>query len=258
MVNWVAVSAEIPHDLDNYETGVPMKQRHGRSHEARTHRQLQPADVHNRGSGATPLHILSDHYPGAHRTGEPAHHNPHLTPVQNETANWLKRRVLLLNATFEPLTALSARRAVVLLICDKADTVHHDPEGSVVHSAESAVTIPSVIRLRSYVHVPYRARVPMTRAALMHRDRYRCGYCGGKAETIDHVIPRSRGGEHSWENCVASCAPCNHRKADKLLSELGWSLPSPLVSPKGPHWRLLSTTAELDPVWLQYLGEGAA
>ncbi|MEV0293967.1 HNH endonuclease [Nocardia sp. NPDC050710] len=235
-----------------------MKQRHGRSHEARTHRQLQPADVHNRGSGATPLHILSDHYPGAHRPGENAHPGPHLTPVQAETANWLKRRVLLLNATYEPLTALSARRAIVLLICDKADAVHHNDEGPVVRSAEAEVAIPSVIRLRNYVHVPYRARVPMTRAALMHRDRYRCGYCGGKAETIDHVIPRSRGGEHSWENCVASCAPCNHRKADKLLTELGWTLRSPLVSPKGPHWRLLSTTADLDPVWLQYLGEGAA
>ncbi|MFQ6396847.1 HNH endonuclease [Nocardia sp. KC 131] len=244
-----------------------MKQRHGRSREARTHRQLQPADVHNRGSGAAPLHILSDHYPGAHRTDDLPHHgdaSPHsehghyLASVPSEGTNWLKRRVLLLNATYEPLTALSARRAVVLLICDKADTVHHDPEGSVVHSAEAAVNIPSVIRLRSYVHVPYRARVPMTRAALMHRDHYRCGYCGGKADTIDHVIPRSRGGEHSWENCVASCAPCNHRKADKMLSDLGWTLRSPLVSPKGPHWRLLSTTADLDPVWLPYLGEGAA
>ncbi|WP_232110620.1 HNH endonuclease [Nocardia wallacei] len=231
-----------------------MKQRQGaRSHEARTHRQLQPADVHNRGSGATPLHVLSDKrsHPGAawqHRTIEPA------PPV----AAWSKRRVLLLNATYEPLTALSARRAIVLLICDKADTVHHNPEGPVVHSAGASVALPSVIRLRNYVRVPYRARVPMTRAALMHRDRYRCAYCGGKAETIDHVIPRSRGGAHSWENCVASCAPCNHRKADKLLSELGWTLHHPLVSPKGPHWRLLSTTADLDPVWLQYLGEGAA
>ncbi|RMI33013.1 HNH endonuclease [Nocardia stercoris] len=170
----------------------------------------------------------------------------------------MKRRVLLLNATYEPLTALSARRAIVLLICDKADPVHHNPEGPVVRSAEAEVSLPSVIRLRNYVRVPYRARVPMTRAALMHRDRYRCGYCGGKAETIDHVIPRSRGGAHSWENCVASCAPCNHNKADKLLSELGWTLKHQLVSPKGPHWRLLSTTAELDPVWLQYLGEGAA
>lgn len=235
-----------------------MKQRHGaRSQEARTHRQLQPADVHNRGSGATPLHILSDHYPGAHHGHDHAHHAP-ARPAAEGTSNWLKRRVLLLNATYEPLTALSARRAVVLLICDKADAVHHDPDGSVVHSAGAAVAIPSVIRLRTYVRVPYRARVPMTRAALMHRDRYRCGYCGGKAETIDHVIPRSRGGEHSWENCVASCAPCNHRKADKLLTELGWTLRLPLVSPKGPHWRLLSTTSELDPVWLQYLGEGAA
>jgi 5-methylcytosine-specific restriction endonuclease McrA len=238
MVNWVTVSAlQIPHDPANHEIEVEMKQRHSaRSHEARAHRQLQPADVHNRGSGATP---------------RPA------VPLVEGT-NWLKTRVLLLNATYEPLTALSARRAIVLLICDKADAVHHNDKGPIVHSAETSVAIPSVIRLRSYVHVPYRARVPMTRAALMHRDRYRCGYCGGKAETIDHVIPRSRGGEHSWENCVASCAPCNHRKADKLLSELGWTLRSPLVSPKGPHWRLLSTTAELDPVWLQYLGEGAA
>ncbi|GAB2694380.1 HNH endonuclease [Nocardia thraciensis] len=230
-----------------------MKQRHGaRSHEARTHRQLQPADVHNRGSGASPLHVLSDKRsaPGAypHRTVEPV----------PSVATWVKRRVLLLNATYEPLTALSARRAVVLLICDKADAVHHNPDGPVVHSAGASVALPSVIRLRNYVRVPYRARVPMTRAALMHRDRYRCAYCGGKAETIDHVIPRSRGGPHTWENCVASCAPCNHRKADKLLAELGWTLHHPMVAPKGPHWRLLSTTSDLDPVWLQYLGEGAA
>ncbi|WP_446224853.1 HNH endonuclease [Nocardia sp. IBHARD005] len=237
-----------------------MKQRpSARSHEARTHRQLQPADVHNRGSGAIPLHILSDHHPGAHGL----HDLPHLpAPLHlagdHDAAAWRKRRVLLLNATYEPLTALSARRAVVLLICAKADAVHDDPEGPVLHSAGAQVAIPSVIRLRTYVRVPYRARVPMTRAALMHRDHYRCGYCGGKAETIDHVIPRSRGGEHSWENCVASCAPCNHRKADKMLADLGWHLRHPLVSPKGPHWRLLSTTADLDPIWLQYLGEGAA
>ena len=228
-----------------------MKQRpSARSHEARAHRQLQPADVHNRGSGAIPLHIVSDH--------QPHHPAPLHLAGDRDAAAWRKRRVLLLNATYEPLTALSARRAVVLLICAKADAVHDNPEGPVLHSAGAEVAIPSVIRLRTYVRVPYRARVPMTRAALMHRDRYRCGYCGGKAETIDHVIPRSRGGEHSWENCVASCAPCNHRKADKMLAELGWTLRHPLVSPKGPHWRLLSTSADLDPGWLQYLGEGAA
>ncbi|MFI6310497.1 HNH endonuclease [Nocardia fusca] len=242
-----------------------MKQRTGaRSPEAIRHRQLKPADVHARGSGAPPLHLLSDHAVDRHNTDTAARSDslvgsdsaPHLAAPQ--PISWLKRRVLLLNATYEPLTALTARRAIVLLVCDKADAVHHDPTGPVLHSAGAAVSIPSVIRLRTYVRVPYRARVPMTRAALMQRDRYRCGYCGGKAETIDHVVPRSRGGEHSWENCVASCAPCNHRKADKLLSELGWTLRAPLVSPKGPHWRLLSTVNELDPVWLQYLGEGAA
>jgi 5-methylcytosine-specific restriction endonuclease McrA len=116
---------------------------------------------------------------------------------------------------------------------------------------------PSVIKLCTYVRVPYRARVPMTRAALMHRDRYRCGYCGARAETIDHVVPRSRGGEHCWENCVACCALCNHRKADRLLSELGWKLRAAPRAPRGQHWRLLATVPDADPLWLPYLGEVA-
>ena len=110
-------------------------------------------------------------------------------------------------------------------------------------------------RLRSYVRVPYRARIPMTRAALMHRDRFRCAYCGAKADTVDHVVPRSRGGDHSWENCVAACSTCNHRKADHLLTDLGWTLRSVPVPPKGQHWRLLSSVKELDPAWVRYLGE---
>lgn len=181
-------------------------------------------------------------------------------PVVSEDAvpAWVKRRVLLLNATYEPLTALPLRRAVVLLVCDKADVVHEDPSGLVLHSAGRSVQVPSVVRLRTYVRVPYRARIPMTRAALMHRDRFRCAYCGGKAETIDHVVPRSRGGEHSWENCVACCADCNHRKADRLLAEIGWTLRAALTPPQGRHWRLLASATELDPSWLRYLGEPAA
>src|SRR5688572_30044590 len=95
---------------------------------------------------------------------------------------WTRRRVLLLNSTFEPLTALPLRRAIVMLICGKADVVHDDPAGPVIHSATRSVPVPSVIRLRSYVRVPYRARIPLTRAALMHRDRHSCAYCGGKAD----------------------------------------------------------------------------
>ncbi|CRK49252.1 conserved hypothetical protein [Rhodococcus sp. RD6.2] len=215
-------------------------------HSARAHRQLEPADArHPPGSGASPLYAIDE-------GNKPSH------PGDDAVPAWVKRRVLLLNATYEPLTALPVRRAVVLLVCDKADSVHEDPLGQVIHSAGCSIQVPSVIRLRTYVRVPYRARIPMTRAALMHRDRFRCAYCGDKAETVDHVIPRSRGGEHSWENCVACCAPCNHRKADKLLSELGWTLRAALVPPKGQHWRLLAATKELDPLWLRYLGEGAA
>lgn len=171
---------------------------------------------------------------------------------------WGRRRVLLLNATFEPLTALPLRRAVVLVVCGKADILHGDSGGLVLHSANQTVEVPSVIKLSTYVRVPYRARVPLTRAGLMYRDRYRCAYCGGRADTIDHVVPRSRGGAHSWQNCVASCAKCNHRKADRLLSELGWGLHTTPSAPRGPNWRLLAGIAEADPLWLPYLGEPAA
>lgn len=171
---------------------------------------------------------------------------------------WGRRRVLLLNATFEPLTALPLRRAVVLVVCGKADILHGDSAGLVLHSANRTVEVPSVIKLSTYVRVPYRARVPLTRAGLMYRDRYRCAYCGGRADTIDHVVPRSKGGAHSWQNCVASCAKCNHRKADRMLADLGWHLRTTPAAPRGPNWRLLAGIAEADPLWLPYLGEPAA
>jgi 5-methylcytosine-specific restriction endonuclease McrA len=184
--------------------------------------------------------------------------SPDDSPAPPPSPPWGRRRVLLLNATFEPLTALPLRRAIVLLVCGKAEVVHGDAAGLVLHSATGAVEVPSVIRLRAYVRVPYRARVPLTRAALMHRDRFRCAYCGGRAETIDHVVPRSRGGTHTWENCVACCARCNHRKADKLLAELGWPLRTMPTAPRGRHWRLLAGLVDADPLWLPYLGESAA
>src|SRR5580658_3479870 len=115
------------------------------------------------------------------------------------------RRVLLLNVTYEPLTTVGLRRAVCLVLGDKAEIVHNDPGGRLLHSAAIEVVTPSVIRLRRYIRIPQRNRVPLTRAALMRRDNYKCAYCARHAETIDHVIPRSRGGGHAWENCVAAC-----------------------------------------------------
>ncbi|MBY6368548.1 HNH endonuclease [Rhodococcoides corynebacterioides] len=221
------------------------------------HRQTPPTDARSSPSAPWGAHTSSGHRALRSVTADPDHRDD-LPAGDDSVPAWLSRRVLLLNATYEPLTALPMRRAVVLLVCEKATVVHDDDQGPLVRSVDLALQVPSVIRLRTYVRVPYRARIPMTRSALMHRDRFRCAYCGGKAETIDHVVPRSRGGGHSWENCVACCAPCNHRKADKLLSELGWTLRAALTPPTGPHWRLLAGIKELDPTWLPYLGEGAA
>ena len=167
------------------------------------------------------------------------------------------RRVLLLNVTYEPLTTVGLRRAVCLVLGDKAEIVHHDIGGRLLHSATVEVLTPSVIRLRRYIRIPPRNRVPLTRAALMRRDNYRCAYCGRHGETIDHVIPRSRGGMHTWENTVAACQMCNHRKADRLLSELGWTLPVAPAVPKGAHWRLIGAHLDGDPQWEAYLEPAA-
>jgi 5-methylcytosine-specific restriction endonuclease McrA len=168
------------------------------------------------------------------------------------------RRVLLLNITYEPLTTVGLHRAVVLVLGEKAEVVHDDAQGCVLRSASVILAAPSVIRLRRYVRLPYRSRVPLTRAALMRRDNYLCAYCGTRADTIDHVVPRSRGGLHAWENCVASCTKCNHRKADRLVEELGWSLRCDPAVPHGAHWRLIGAAHDGDPQWAAYLAATSA
>ncbi len=168
------------------------------------------------------------------------------------------RRVLLLNVTYEPLTTVGLHRAVCLVLGEKAVVVHDDAAGAVLRSASVAFVTPSVIRLRRYIRLPYRSKIPLTRAALMRRDNYVCAYCGIKADTIDHVIPRSRGGPHSWENCVASCNRCNHRKADRLVEELGWTLRIRPAIPHGAHWRLIGAVHEGDPQWGAYLANTSA
>ncbi len=168
------------------------------------------------------------------------------------------RRVLLLNVTYEPLTTVCLHRAVCLVLGEKAEVVHHDAAGTVLRSASVVFATPSVIKLRRYIRLPYRSKVPLTRAALMRRDNYLCAYCGTRADTIDHVIPRSRGGAHAWENCVASCTRCNHRKADRLVEELGWTLRIHPAIPHGAHWRLIGAVHEGDPQWGAYLAKTSA
>jgi len=123
-------------------------------------------------------------------------------------------RVLVLNTTYEPLNVCSARRALVLLFKDKAEVVQQS--AAVYHSERSSFAIPNIIRLRDYVAVPRGAARRLSRRAVFARDRHRCQYCGSDRRlTVDHVVPRSKGGAHAWENVVTSCAPCNLRKGDR-------------------------------------------
>lgn len=156
---------------------------------------------------------------------------------------------LVLNASYEPLCVVPVRRAVLLLLLEKA--VVEKPGATVLHSERLSVVAPSVVRLQRYVRVPRRSHVPITRRAVLARDHERCAYCSGRADTVDHVVPRSRSGPHAWENVVAACARCNHRKADKLLSELGWELPFTPRAPRGPLvWHGLHAR---QPDWEPYL-----
>jgi 5-methylcytosine-specific restriction endonuclease McrA len=157
---------------------------------------------------------------------------------------------LVLNATYEPLCVVTLRRAVVLVLAEKAIVVEAG-EG-MVRSARTAVPVPTVVRLSRFVRVPYRREIPLTRRAVLDRDGHACVYCHNRAETIDHIRPRSRGGEHVWTNVVAACARCNHRKGDRLLTELGWHLPAAPTAPPATVAVVLGW-AKRDPAWQRYL-----
>jgi 5-methylcytosine-specific restriction endonuclease McrA len=169
---------------------------------------------------------------------------------------------LLLNASFEPLCIVPLRRAVVLVLAEKADVLAADD--MMVRSAMTAMAAPRVIRLRAYVRVPYRAVVPLTRRALIVRDDGRCQYCRrhvGAAGTVDHVVPRSqfarRADAHQWGNVVLACRPCNGKKGDRTLAELGWTLDRTPVALTRRQW-LIVGYAEVEPVWVPYLTAAAA
>ncbi|WP_322748376.1 MULTISPECIES: HNH endonuclease [unclassified Frankia] len=157
---------------------------------------------------------------------------------------------LVLNATYEPLCVVSQRRALVLVLTEKAVMV--EAGDRVLHSATYAVEVPVVVRLARFVRVPYRSQVPLTRKGVLARDHHRCVYCGAPATSLDHVIPRSRGGAHVWENVVAACGRCNHLKADRAVADLGWRLRTAPRAPSGAAWRILGSR-RMDPRWSRYL-----
>ena len=130
-------------------------------------------------------------------------------------------QVLVLNASYEPLNITTWRRALVMVLKGKAEGLEHDSSRWI----RGDTMLPTVIRLRQYVRVPYK-QLPLTRRNLFHRDGHRCQYCGSSADqlSIDHVVPRSRGGLDTWENVTTACLPCNVRKGNRTPREASMPL----------------------------------
>jgi 5-methylcytosine-specific restriction endonuclease McrA len=162
-------------------------------------------------------------------------------------------RVLVLNASYEPLNVCTVRRALVLILKEKAEVLEQGD--GVLRSETMRLDRPEVIRLISFVRVPrdiHRRRI--TRKAVLARDDWTCQYCGADRPslTVDHVIPRSRGGESVWENIVASCAPCNRRKGNRLPREVSMH-PKSRPRPPGPTVFIRIAAPRTPRAWEQYL-----
>ncbi|MDQ1578174.1 MAG: hypothetical protein QOE21_861 [Microbacteriaceae bacterium] len=164
-------------------------------------------------------------------------------------------RTLVLNAGFEPLAVVSFKRALVLVMNQKAPIVASDAEHP-VYGLSGAWDRPSVILLTRYVRIPNTRLIPVSRRGVVRREGQRGGYCGGAATTIDHVQPRSRGGEDSWENLVACCLRCNNKKGDRTPHEMGWSLRVHPRPPYGTSWLVRGVERAL-PQWEEYLAPAA-
>ena len=160
--------------------------------------------------------------------------------------------MLVLNATYEPINVCTVRRAVVLLLKEKAEVIEH--ANWELHSENTSLARPMVIRLVTFVKVPRDThRRKITRRAVFARDGWECQYCGARTSlTVDHVIPRSKGGGSGWDNIVASCAPCNRRKGDRLPHQINMH---PRQKPRTPNAHIFIQLASptIPATWKQYL-----
>jgi 5-methylcytosine-specific restriction endonuclease McrA len=164
--------------------------------------------------------------------------------------------VLVLNATYEPINVCTVRRATVLLLKEKAEVIEQSSRR--LRSTSTTLPRPVVIRLVTYVKVPRDThRRKITRRAVFARDGWACQYCGSRSNlTVDHVIPRSKGGPSSWENIVASCAPCNRRKGDQMLRQVDMRLRK---APRTPSPQIFIHVAapSIPQAWRAYLRDAA-
>lgn len=162
-------------------------------------------------------------------------------------------RVLVLNASYEPLQLISVRRAVVLLLQEKAELVEATEQQ--LRARQIAFDVPLVIRLVRYIRIPRRLKLPCSRRGVFARDRETCQYCGvqpGRAQlTMDHVVPRSQGGQTTWDNVVTACRDCNHRKGGRTPEQAGMLLQ---ITPRQPQYVAFALLGELErhDVWRKY------
>ncbi len=159
-------------------------------------------------------------------------------------------RVLVLNATYEVLGLASIKRSVLLVLGGGAEMVAES--GLFLHTPSTRIPVPSVIRLKRLVRRGP-SRVPLNRRNVLRRDRYTCQYCGrqGGDLTVDHVLPKSRGGKSTWENLVAACRACNLKKGDRTPEEAGMRLLKPPRAPKAPLF--LADLKEIPEAWKPFL-----
>lgn len=163
------------------------------------------------------------------------------------------RAVLVLNQNYEPLNICSAGRAVVLVDRGKAEVLEHK-DGWALHTTTRAISIPSVIRLVYFIRRPY-FQAKLTRRELFLRDRYTCQYCGrvSRELTIDHVVPRLRGGRHVWENLVSACKACNHRKAARTPAEAHMQLMKEPATPQASSYFVVFPYIETRDEWHKFI-----
>lgn len=164
--------------------------------------------------------------------------------------------VLVLNQNYEPLTVCRVRRAVVLIYQGKAEMLENGV--GFINTVRDSFPLPSVIRLGYLIKRP-RLNKKLTRYEIFNRDRYTCQYCGRETRqlTLDHVTPRYRGGEHTWENVVSACVPCNHRKASRTPREAGMKLIRPPTRPSAnPLTNIPYIYRQNRNEWRKYLIQG--
>jgi 5-methylcytosine-specific restriction endonuclease McrA len=164
----------------------------------------------------------------------------------------MESAVLVLNQNYEPLNVCHIRRAFVLVDRGKAEVLEHG--SGALHTTSLSFPIPSVIRLIQMIRRP-RPQVRLTRREVFQRDGYTCQYCGqtGRDLTLDHVMPRHRGGAHTWENLVSACKACNHRKAGRTPQEARMRLAREPFRPRVHVYYPFYPYLEQRITWRQYV-----